>query len=181
MRKRSPEAETERSHRSHRHHNSTKPREAEGLEKQAEKGKAKIDYDSDPLDDIIGPRPPPVEQVRSRGRGTMSFGSGIDSRFSSTYDPTTDVQLDPEEENDWDQALEALRDRQKWHQQGADRLRAAGFTDEEVTKWEKGGEKREEDVRWSKQGESREWDRGKVIDDAGAVKIDPGWGRLKDN
>jgi hypothetical protein len=109
----------------------------------------------------------------------MSFGSGIDSRFAASYDPTTDVQLDPEEENDWDQALEALRDRQKWQQQGADRLRAAGFTDAEITKWEKGGEKREEDVQWTKRGESREWDRGKVVDDEGAVNIDPGWGRLK--
>jgi hypothetical protein len=89
------------------------------------------------------------------------------------------VQLDPDEENDWDQALEALRDRQKWHQAGAARLRAAGFTDEEVAKWERGGEKREEDVKWAKHGESREWDRGKVFDDDGTVNVDLNWGRLK--
>jgi hypothetical protein len=139
---------------------------------------AKPDYDSDPLDDIIGPRPPPVPEVRSRGRGAMSLGSGIDSRFSATYDPTVDVQLDPEEENDWDQALEALRDRQKWKQQGADRLRAAGFTDEEIRKWEKGGEKREEDVKWAKKGEGREWDRGKVVGADGVITTGASWGRL---
>lgn len=117
--------------------------------------------------------------VRARGRGAFSSGSGIDARFSSSYDPTTDVQLDPDDENDWDQALEALRDRQKWHQAGAARLRAAGFTDEEVAKWEKGGEKTEEDVKWVKRGESREWDRGKVIDDEEIANVDMNWGRLK--
>lgn len=140
--------------------------------------KSNPDYDSDPLDDIIGPRPPPVEQVRTRGRGTISQDSGIDSRFSKGYDPKIDVQLDDEEENDWDQALEALRDRQKWKQQGADRLRAAGFTEAEVRKWENGGEKKEDDVRWAKKGEGREWDRGKTFDDNGGVKIDPEFGRL---
>ena len=142
------------------------------------KPELKPDYDSDPLDDIIGPRPLPVPEVRSRGRGTISQVSGIDSRFSASYDPTVDVQLDPDEENDWDQALEALRDRQKWKQQGAARLRAAGFTDEEISKWEKGGEKREEDVKWAKKGEGREWDRGKVLDPDGVFSSTASWGRL---
>jgi hypothetical protein len=92
----------------------------------------------------------------------------MDSRFSDNYDPKTDVQLDSDaEDDDWDQALETLRDRQKWKQQGADRLRAAGFTEEQIKSWEKsdgkGGEKSIEDVRWVKPGEGREWDRGKVI------------------
>jgi hypothetical protein len=139
---------------------------------------SKPDYDSDPLDDIIGPRPPPIQEVRSRGRGTLSRASGIDARFSAAYDPTTDVQLDPDEDDDWDQALEALRDRQKWKQQGADRLRAAGFTEEEISKWEKGGAKREEDVKWAKKGEGREWDRGKVIDGNGLV-TPRDWGTLQ--
>lgn len=77
-------------------------------------------------------------------------------------------------------ALEALRDRQKWKQEGADRLRAAGFTAEEVKKWERGGERSEEDVRWRKHGEGREWDRGKVVADDGMVDVQPEWGRLKD-
>jgi hypothetical protein len=51
-----------------------------------------------------------------------------------------------------------------WIQLGVDRLKTAGFTDEEVRKWEKGIEKNEEDVRWSKEGESREWDKGKILD-----------------
>lgn len=146
--------------------------------KTAKRKEPEAASDSDPLDEIIGPRPPPA--VRSRGRGALSQGSGIDDRFSASYDPTVDVHLDPDEENDWDQALEALRDRQRWKQAGADRLRAAGFTDEEIAKWEKGGEKREEDVKWGKHGESREWDRGKVIDSDGLVNVDLNWGRLKD-
>jgi hypothetical protein len=85
----------------------------------------------------------------------------MDGRFSDTYDPKADVLPDPDEADDWDEALEALRDRQKWKQQGAERLRAAGFTDEQVKKWENGDEKDVSDVRWSKAGEGREWDRGK--------------------
>ena len=81
-------------------------------------------------------------------------------------------------------ALEALRDRQKWKQQGAARLREAGFSEDEVKKWEKGGvagaEKGEEDVRWSGRGEGREWDRGKVVGDDG-VETGAEWGRLKGN
>ncbi|KAH7386247.1 hypothetical protein BKA64DRAFT_138196 [Cadophora sp. MPI-SDFR-AT-0126] len=174
-RERSPE----KSYRSH-HHRRSPSREDKSSKADLKKSE-KPDYDSDPLDDIIGPRPPPIPEVKRKGRGTVSHASGIDSRFSAHYDPTADVQLDFDEENDWDQALEALKDRQKWKQQGADRLRAAGFTEEEVSKWEKGGEKREEDVRWSKRGEGREWDRGKVVDDDGAVTIEPKFGRLTDD
>lgn len=178
-RSRSPESEKsrEKSHRSHRHRRSPST-EGKPREKTVKEPENKPDYDSDPLDSIIGPRPPPVPEVTRKGRGTISQASGIGSRFSANYDPTVDVQLDFDEENDWDQALEALRDRQKWKQSGADRLRAAGFTDDEVSKWEKGGEKREEDVKWSKAGEGREWDRGKVVDDAGVVSIEPKFGRL---
>ncbi|KAI9788185.1 MAG: hypothetical protein M1835_002405 [Candelina submexicana] len=136
--------------------------------------------DSDPLEAIIGPPPPPPEpKIRSRGRGTFASSSTMDTHFTCNYDPTVDVNPDSGSENDWDQALEALRDRQRWRQQGADRLRAAGFTEEEVGKWEKGGEKREEDVRWAKHGEGREWDRGKVLDNEGETGLEPEWGRLK--
>ncbi|KAH0373153.1 hypothetical protein KCU65_g644, partial [Aureobasidium melanogenum] len=138
---------------------------------------------SDPLDALIGPAPPSNPPVRSRGRGAQNHTSAIDSHFSSNYDPSVDVQPDPQEDDslDWDQALEALRDRQRWKQQGADRLRAAGFTEKEVSKWEKGGEKSEEDVVWAKKGEGREWDRGKVVDEHGSVDLKPEWGRLKDS
>lgn len=137
--------------------------------------------DSDPLEAIIGPAPPPkAPAVRSRGRGTFTHDiNGIDSRFEAGYDPKVDVALDPDEEDHWDIALEALKDRQKWRTQGANRLRAAGFTDEEVRKWEKGGEKDESDVRWRKAGEGREWDRGKIVS-ADGVDVKAEWGRLKD-
>lgn len=82
--------------------------------------------------------------------------------------------------DDWDQALEALRDRMRWRQQGADRLKAAGFTDDEINRWEKGGKVRDEgDVRWAKAGEGREWDRGKIVSAGGHVETRPDWGRLK--
>ncbi|KAF2089944.1 hypothetical protein K490DRAFT_35298 [Saccharata proteae CBS 121410] len=136
--------------------------------------------DSDPLEAIVGPAPPsPKPNVRSRGRGTFSSSAAIDAHFASNYDPSQDVHPNSDLEDDWDQALEALRDRQRWMQQGADRMKAAGFTDDEIKRWEKGGEKKEEDVRWSKNGEGREWDRGKVVDDDGHVNLRPDWGRLK--
>lgn len=118
------------------------------------------DADSDPLEDLIGPAPP--ARVLPRGRGAIGGSSGMDSRFSSDYDPKSDVQInDVKGHNDWDDALEAMRDRARFKQQGADRLREAGFTEEQVKKWEKGDEKTIDDVRWTKAGEKREWDRGK--------------------
>ncbi|KAI9829428.1 MAG: hypothetical protein M1819_006365 [Sarea resinae] len=143
-------------------------------------GSEQAGSDSDPLEAIVGPLPPrPEPKVRSRGRGTFASSSAMDTHFSATYDPKVDVHPNSESENDWDQALEALRDRQRWKQQGADRLRAAGFTEDEVSKWEKGGERREEDVRWARKGEGREWDRGKVVDEDGHVDVQAEWGRLK--
>lgn len=103
----------------------------------------------------------------------------MDEHFTSSYDPKIDVRPDSETDDDWDQALEALRDRQRWKQQGADRLKAAGFTDEEVKKWAKGDGKDDTDVRWSEKGEDREWDRGKVVYED-AVNVQPFEGTLKD-
>ncbi|KAK4543481.1 hypothetical protein LTR36_005624 [Oleoguttula mirabilis] len=130
--------------------------------------------DSDPLDDVIGPAPPP--RVRARGRGAVS-NSAMDARFRPDYDPKADVSLDRDDGDDWDMALEALRDRTKWRQQGAERLKAAGFTDDEVKTWETGGEKEVEDVRWRKKGEGREWDRGKLLDGEGDVTSKAEWAR----
>lgn len=135
--------------------------------------------DSDPLDAIIGPAPPaPAPKVQPRGRGHFSSTSAMDSHFSSNYDPSIDVHPDPEMDDDWDQALEAIRDRQRWQKLGAERLKSAGFTEDEVKKWETGGEKRDEDVKWRGRGEGRDWDRGKVVEDDG-VETRPEWGRLK--
>ena len=119
------------------------------------------DDGSDPLEDLIGPAPPPQSPVQRRGRGAGRGPAAMDSRFSEAYDPQSDAQPEPEDAGDWDEAVEVFRDRQKWKQQGADRLRAAGFTDEDIKKWEKGGERDIDDVRWTKAGEKREWDRGK--------------------
>jgi len=115
------------------------------------------DNDSDPLEDFIGPAPPSRSPLRTRGRGAIRGTAAMDSRFSEDYDPASDVQVEPAETDDWDEALEAHRDRQKWKQQGADRLRAAGFTDEQIKSWETGGEKDINDVRWTKAGQKREW------------------------
>lgn len=118
--------------------------------------------DSDPLDEFIGPAPAAKSAVRRRGRGANATASGIDSRFAPDYDPKRDVTPELEDGDDWDREAEAFRDRQKWKQQGADRLRSAGFTEEQVTKWEKGDQEDVADVRWIKAGTQREWDRGKV-------------------
>lgn len=120
--------------------------------------------------------------VRSRGRGVFTPSSTVmDTHFSASYDPSADVRLGSDSDDDWDQALEALRDRQKWKQQGAERLRLAGFTEHEVQKWEKGDAKNESDVRWAKRGEGRDWDRGKVVGEDGDVSLKPTWGILRDS
>ncbi|KAI0192851.1 hypothetical protein F4808DRAFT_363390 [Astrocystis sublimbata] len=181
----SPEAREDR----HRRHRARSPREKDDRrrshhhlqkeETQQPTASSNRDHDSnsdsDPLDDIIGPAPPSKSIVRRRGRGTISAMSGIDSRFAADYDPTVDVTPDPDDagSDDWDNAVETFRDRQKWKQQGADRLRAAGFTDEQIRKWEKGDKKDESDVTWNKAGGVREWDRGKVVDEDGRLSPAP--------
>lgn len=126
--------------------------------------------DSDPLDDLIGPVPAP----KPRGRGALAGSSGIDRRFSETYDPRNDVQMDdddgPGAKNDnWDDAVEAFRDRQKLKQNQETRLRSAGFAESDIQKIQSNttgnGEKSEADVQWAKAGEKREWDKGKDYED----------------
>ncbi|KAK3702146.1 hypothetical protein LTR37_015121 [Vermiconidia calcicola] len=148
-----------------------------------------VSDDSNPLSTFLGPKPPPT--VLPRGRGAYKpTASSIDTRFKPSYNPKTDVDLSPAEggeRDDWDTALEALRDRANWRVHGSKRLREAGFTEEEVGKWERSGdagmekgEKGVEDVRWRKQGEGREWDRGKVVDEVdGGVDLKPEWRRLE--
>ncbi|KAJ0269179.1 hypothetical protein Brms1b_012650 [Colletotrichum noveboracense] len=118
--------------------------------------------DSDPLDEFIGPAPP--EPVRSRGRGAASALSGIDKRFEADYDPKMDVEMEDTAgagAENWDDAVEAFRDRQKWRQNQEQRMRAAGYGEDMIKKWRTGEQKDERDVRWAKAGEKREWDRGK--------------------
>ncbi|RMZ83071.1 hypothetical protein DV738_g1292, partial [Chaetothyriales sp. CBS 135597] len=98
--------------------------------------------------------------------------SAIDAHFDANYDPALDINNHPEsaqqgqeEQEDWDLALEAFRDRQKWKQKQTDRMREAGFGDEEIKKWQEsnssGREKPAGSLRWAKAGEAREWDQGK--------------------
>ncbi|KAL9587237.1 MAG: hypothetical protein Q9212_000396 [Teloschistes hypoglaucus] len=136
--------------------------------------------DSDPLASLVGPMPPPPKPL-PRGRGAhTTITSNIDTHFNSTYDPSTDITPTNlhAESDDWDNALEALRDRARWKASGAERLRAAEFSDEAVRKWERGGEGKEEVVVWKGRGEGREWDRGKVVGPDG-VQTGAEWGGLK--
>ena len=130
---------------------------------------------SDPLDTLIGPAAPvrsPSPKPQRKGRGVSRLSNAaIDTHFSSNYDPALDVHPDSASEDDWDQALEALRDRRKWKQQGADRLRQAGFSEADISKWEKGGERSVGDVIWAARGESREWDRGKTVEEDGYGRL----------
>ncbi|KAI1212822.1 uncharacterized protein F4807DRAFT_414709 [Annulohypoxylon truncatum] len=137
--------------------------------------------DSDSSEETIGPVPAKAPTVRRRGRGANAATSGIDDRFAPDYDPREDVTPESEdqrkEDDEWDHAVEAFRDRQKWNQQGAERLRSAGFTEEQVDKWKKGDQKNEADVQWTTAGGLREWDRGKVVNKDGTVSLkkDSGW------
>lgn len=203
-RSRSPEKERETesgNHKSHRHRSRSRSRHSsdkrthrskyssspEPLDRRKPSRKERDgDSDSDPLEAIVGPAPPSQPTIRSKGRGAFNPNT-IDSHFAANYDPSADLTPEVEEQDDWDGALEALRDRQKWRQQGAERLLAAGFSEQEVEKWQnqkinsKGEREMDEaDVKWSKVGEGREWDRGKVVDDeSGHVELKPEWGRLK--
>lgn len=154
--------DTERGFDVERVHKSSPYRKSPPPSKPATSKDEEDSADSDSLEGPFGPRPPP--KVLPRGRGALRGSSGMDSRFASNYDPKVDVQLDKDDtRDDWDEALEALRDRAKWRQQGADRLREAGFTEDQVKKWEQGDEKTIDDVQWTKAGEKREWDRGKDL------------------
>ncbi|KAH0494842.1 hypothetical protein TgHK011_008427 [Trichoderma gracile] len=119
--------------------------------------------DSDPLEEIIGPAPPP----KYRGRGTVAGTASLDRRFSESYDPSTEV-LPDDEGGDWDDAVEAYRDRQKLRRIQEERMKAAGFADDQIQRVNNSQrEKTEEDVVWSKAGEERAWDRGKRDDEDG--------------
>lgn len=122
--------------------------------------------DSDPLEELIGPAPAP----KYRGRGTIAGSSGIDKRFSESYDPKTDVDMDQVAtgKSNWEDEVEAFRDRQKLRQSQEERLRAAGFGDDQIQRIYNGlngGTEDEANVRWSKAGEKREWDKGKEAGD----------------
>ncbi|OKL62629.1 hypothetical protein UA08_01904 [Talaromyces atroroseus] len=178
---------------------------------ESERDSYPSDGESDPLEDFVGPLPASSHRsereprVPTRGRGSYRLNSStIDSHFARDYDPKLDVDISENEEgssskrstrrpvaglmtedDDWDMALEALRDRANWRQKGEERLRAAGFDDNTVQRWKqdpaftaRGGndtEGRIEDVTWAKKGEGREWDRGKVMNDDGQYDVKAQW------
>ncbi|KAG6157529.1 hypothetical protein E4U47_006731 [Claviceps purpurea] len=118
------------------------------------------DEDSDPLEDFIGPPPPP----NRRGRGTIGGAAELDRRFSDSYDPKLDVQMDVDNDEDpWDEAVESFRDRQKMRLNQDQRMRDAGFTDEQINRAKGIEAMAEPHVVWSKAGEKREWDKGKGV------------------
>lgn len=151
--------------RKHRHRHRSPIRDVGESRPRQREGDAEED-DSDPLDDF-GPMPAP----KPRGRGALAGSSGIDRRFSETYDPKMDVRMDEGDTGsgpggDWDDAVEAFRDRQKLRQNQVQRLRSAGFSDDEIQKMDRGGKSpSQDDVRWSKEGEKREWDLDKAAAD----------------
>ncbi|PWY67257.1 hypothetical protein BO94DRAFT_528295 [Aspergillus sclerotioniger CBS 115572] len=202
-----------RSHRSPREHESSKRRGTTIRKKHPPPrtpllGNSASDNESDPLEDLVGPLPAKVDNrdypapIRSRGRGAYKPNtSNIDAHFAPDYDPTTDVHLENDDgqagsrstrrpvpglmngDDDWELALEALRDRARWKQRGEERLREAGFSNEFVDRWKtnttstpgEDPEGRLEDVKWSKKGEGREWDRGKFVDEDGHIDVKASW------
>jgi hypothetical protein len=66
--------------------------------------------------------------------------------------------------------VEAFRDRQKLRQNQEQRLKAAGFADEQIQRASGSEEKSAESVQWSKAGEKRAWDVGKVIGADGVLQ-----------
>jgi hypothetical protein len=145
----------------------SKHRHRSPLDKQEDRKRTEEEEGSDAMEDLIGPAPPP----KYRGRGTVGGSSGIDRRFSDTYDPKTDIQMDEDEVgNDWDDAVEAFRDRQKLRQNQGQRLKDAGFADEQIQRASGADEQSADNVQWSKAGEKRAWDVGKVIGSDGVAQ-----------
>ena len=106
----------------------------------------------------------------------------MDLRFNDpSYNPRADIALSDSgdeggKDDDWSNSLEALRDRAAWREKGAQRLRDAGFKEQDVVKWESGDrEKDERDLKWRGKGEGREWDAGKVAGEEGEVRVKAAW------
>lgn len=170
-------------HRRHHHanrgesHSPASPKKRSDS-KPSSRDRDELSEDSDPLDSLIGPAPPPTSRPRGRG-GNATNRSTFDLRFNDpSYNPRADVALtDSEgEKDDWATSLEAVRDRAAWREKGAQRLREAGFGETDVAKFEGSRrEKDERDLRWRSKGEGREWDAGKVSENDGDVQVKAAW------
>lgn len=97
--------------------------------------------------------------------------STIDQHFAASYNPAQDVRTysqDRSFDDDWDMALEAVRDREKWKRSQAASMKAAGYKDQDIEQWRHGftsSDGRERDpgeLKWAKKGEVREWDHNKL-------------------
>ncbi|OAA53480.1 hypothetical protein SPI_09408 [Niveomyces insectorum RCEF 264] len=152
--------------------------------------------DSDPLDAFVGP-PLPSEAAPAAPPAAWSSGAArIDRHFAPDYDPaldadppsptgptvvrfpgvgTSSTRLDKNAPTVEDARSEMQRDRRQLLRTGAERLRAAGFSDREIAIWARGGKREAADVRYSKPGEEREWDRGKIKGEDGPAV--PLWAR----
>ncbi|KAJ5111087.1 hypothetical protein N7532_001622 [Penicillium argentinense] len=197
---RSRSHEPDREHKSRHEDEHCSPIQKQTERKEDDKLRRDIENESDSLDELIGPTLPGDSKapIRSRGRGAYkSNTSAIDSHFVADYDPALDLHLEDDEqptqkkprhvvglsqEDDWDMALEALRDRARWRQKGEERLRAAGMNESTIERWKSNasssavnGDEKPEQVQWSKKGEGREWDRGKVMDDRGHTDVHAQW------
>lgn len=87
----------------------------------------------------------------------------MDRRFSASYDPKLDVRMSDDDADPWDDAVESFRDRQKLRLHQDQRLKDAGFTDEQIQRSKGTSDKAQDNVVWSKAGEKREWDKGKAV------------------
>ncbi|KAK6361546.1 hypothetical protein TWF730_005266 [Orbilia blumenaviensis] len=192
----SPDRRRHKSHKRHKSRSSSSPDSRSPRKRRrsdSPKTSARLSplKDDDPLEEYllkrdmdrspeIGPSllSKPTNGPKPRGRG-LPGASAMDARFDPSYDPTMDVTpTNPEDEDDWEAALEALRDRQKWKQQGKERLKAAGFDNDFIEAWETNTTKDESKIKWSKEKGGRDWDRGKVIDDeTGEIKLKASWGK----
>lgn len=77
---------------------------------------------------------------------------------------------DDEGGGNWDDAVEAFRNRQKLRQSQEQPSSPVGFANDKVLRTGNADEKSAESVRWSKAGEKREWDLGKE-DEAEEVSL----------
>ncbi|KAG5990426.1 hypothetical protein E4U43_004293 [Claviceps pusilla] len=164
-RSRSPRAELEgreerRRRPRHRSRDRSRTRRSSSPKRDAKPPSPRHEEDSDPLEDFIGPPPPP----NHRGRGTIGGAAALDRRFSESYDPQLDVPMSDDNDDDpWNDAVESYRDRQKMRLNQDQRMKEAGFTDEQIQRAKGSENKAEPSVVWSKAGEKREWDKGKGL------------------
>ncbi|PHH60888.1 hypothetical protein CDD81_1049 [Ophiocordyceps australis] len=175
-RSRSPNEECSKSRRRSRHHSRNRsqhrPTWSDQSTSSAKASATKVDSDFDPLEDFIGPVAPP----KHRGRGRIGGALDLDRRFSASYDPKADIEDIVNIGEDWDDTVEAFRDRQKLRVCQEQRMRNAGFAEDQIEKM-KGGwcmeSRTEPDVIWSKAGEVRAWDNGKILDEEMEVERAP--------